>query len=185
VLGIDAQNVVLFVGHLQERKAVDRLIAAIKILIDKGYDLILLAVGGPVEDCDRQYVESLETYIQAHSLSGNVRLCGAHEDVLPFLFAADIFCLPSHREGMPNVLLEAMACGLPCVAPASAGGDELLLDGAGVIPSSNASDELADAIGHLLADPETQEKVRRLAVERVLRFNRIEDIVDDYERLLR
>ena len=182
-LEIGVESVVLFVGHLQERKAVDRLLGAVKVLVDKGFDLILLAVGGPVEVQDNQYVEDLKAYVQANSLSRHVRFCGAQGDVLPFLFAADIFCLPSHREGMPNVLLEAMACGLPCVAPASAGGDELLANGAGIVPLSNSADDLAVAIGNLLTDPEAQQGVRRLAIERVVRLYRIVDIVDEYEKI--
>ena len=65
-----------------------------------------------------------------------------------------MFVLPSDREGLPNSLLEAMACGLACVAPASAAGDQVLDPSSGVVPPSNDPRDLADALAALEHDPE-------------------------------
>lgn len=177
-------HLVVFIGHLQARKAVDRLLGAVKLLRDDGREVSLVLVGGPVEPEDADYVAHLERYVEASSLSAVVRFAGAHRDVRPFLFAADLLCLPSEREGMPNVLLEAMACGVPCVAPASAGGDILLGEGGGAVPSSNHSSDLARAIASLLDDPGARDRIRQRGLCRVRRSHRIESIVDRYETLI-
>jgi glycosyltransferase involved in cell wall biosynthesis len=117
-------------------------------------------------------------------LNEHVVFVGPQDDVTQDLFAADVFCLPSHREGMPNVLLEAMACGLTCVAPASAGGDELLFGSAGVIPESNSPADLAGALIDLLADPELRQALGTFAAARARVEHQPERIVADYEALL-
>ncbi len=183
-LGLGNTPVVVSIGHLQERKGTDRLLEAIGLLRDRGTAVTLVLVGGPVEAEDHAYVSALRAFVHSASLEHAVRFAGAKDDVVPYLSAADLFCLASHREGMPNVLLEAMASGVPCIAPASAGGDRLLAGGAGLIPPSNSPGDLADAIGHLLADPDERCRMRRLALDRVRRSHAIVEIIDAYERLV-
>jgi glycosyltransferase involved in cell wall biosynthesis len=183
-LKIDGGSIVLFVGHLQERKGVDLLIRAFRQVLDTGLDAHLVIVGGPVETIDARYVESLESIVRESGLDERVVFVGPKDDVTHYLFAADIFCLPSHREGMPNVLLEAMACGLTCVAPASAGGDELLFGSAGVIPDSNSPADLARALIGLLTDPELRQTLGTSAAARARAEHQPERIVADYEGLL-
>jgi glycosyltransferase involved in cell wall biosynthesis len=111
-----------------------------------------------------------------------VTFCGVADDPRPYLWAADAFALASFREGMPNSILEAMACGLACVAPPSAGGTELLSNGAGVIPPSNAPDDLAAALLTLVRDEQLCSRVGAAAVLRA-RDHDVERITDDYEQL--
>jgi glycosyltransferase involved in cell wall biosynthesis len=183
-LNIDGGSIVLFVGHLQERKGVDLLIRAFRQVLDAGVDAHLVIVGGPVEAEDLHYVELLEVIVSESGLNEYVVFVGPQADVIKYLFAADVFCLPSHREGMPNVLLEAMACGLTCVAPASAGGDELLFGSAGVIPDSNSSTDLANALIGVLVDPELRRTLGECAAARALEDFQPGRIVADYEQLL-
>jgi glycosyltransferase involved in cell wall biosynthesis len=183
-LKIEGGSVVLFVGHLQERKGVDLLIRAFQRVVESGQDAHLVIVGGPVDSVDGTYVESLTAIVRQSKLNERVIFAGAQQIVTPYVFAGDIFCLPSHREGMPNVLLEAMACGLACVAPASAGGDELLYGSAGVIPGSNSPTDLAGALMDLLADPELRQTLGERAAARVREEHRPERIVTQYEDLL-
>jgi glycosyltransferase involved in cell wall biosynthesis len=182
-LGLGEGLVVVSVSHLQERKGTDRLLAAADLLQGRGVAFTLLLVGGPVESEDVFYVERLKEFVSDRSLSGSVRFEGPKADVLPYLFAADLFCLASHREGMPNVLLEAMACGVPCVAPPSAGGDVLLGAGVGVIPHSNEPDALAGALESLLADSAARDRAQRRALEAVRRSHSIGQVIDQYEAL--
>jgi glycosyltransferase involved in cell wall biosynthesis len=183
-LGVDVHPVIVFVGHLQERKGVDQLLVAVKQLVDSGTDVTLLLVGGPVEAEDGRYAAALHAYVSRYQLDDRVRFLGPHADVVPYFHAADLFCLPSRREGMPNVLLEAMACGLPCVAPRDAGGDVVLRNGAGEITPSNRADELAAALGSLLSSPVRCKAIAATAVARVWSEHRIEAIVDSYEAVL-
>jgi len=181
-LGLGPEPVIVSIGHLQPRKGVDRLLEALARLRDRGTVATLLIVGGPVEAEDHGYVARLEALVRSHALAAQVRFAGPQTDVRPYLMAADLFCLASHREGMPNVLLEAMASGVPCVAPRGADGD--LLAGAGVVAVSNAPEDLADALGAVLEDPNRREQLCRIAQERVRRSHSITQIVDAYERLL-
>jgi glycosyltransferase involved in cell wall biosynthesis len=182
-LGLGGGTVALSIGHLQERKGTDRLLAAVALLRDRGVPLTLVLVGGPIEAEDHGFVAGLEQFTADRSLTELVRFEGPHDDVLPYLFSADLFCLSSHREGVPNVLLEAMACGVPCVAPASAGGLALLGGGLGVVPSSNDPAALADAIGGLLADRVARDRMRKLALDEVRRSHSIGLVIDRYEVL--
>jgi glycosyltransferase involved in cell wall biosynthesis len=83
---------------------------------------------------------------------------------------------------MPNSLLEAMACGLPCVAPASASGDEVLDAETGIVPPSNEPADLAAALARLAADPALRAELGRVARERVRRYD-VEPVADAYDRV--
>lgn len=151
-LGLTAERVVLFVGHLRPAKGVHLLLEAF-VYLTAGYpSLRLFLVGGANEATEGSYLCQLRTLIAQSALQDRVTIWGPQPDVLRFLHSADIFCLPSFVEGMSNALLEAMACGLICVAPPCAGGDELLADGAGLIPESNEPRALAQAIAAVLSD---------------------------------
>jgi glycosyltransferase involved in cell wall biosynthesis len=80
-------------------------------------------------------------------------MAGQISDVAPYFAAADVFVLPSHSEGSPNVLLEAMAAGLPVVATAVGGVPDTVTDGeqALLVPAAQPQ-AMADAIRRLLTD---------------------------------
>ncbi len=84
--------------------------------------------------------------------------------------AADLFVFPSRDEGMPNVVLEAMASGLPIVATAIAGSEELVRDGENghLVPPESAP-ALTDALARLIAQPETRRAMGRTSRERIER----------------
>jgi glycosyltransferase involved in cell wall biosynthesis len=73
-------------------------------------------------------------------------------DVHSHLRAADVFLLPSRAEGLSNALLEAMACGLACVATPASGSAGLLADGRGLLIPAGATELWADALRRLAAD---------------------------------
>lgn len=179
-LGISAELVIVFTGHLVERKGVDRLLEAFCLLIEGGEDAHLLLVGSGVGR-----VASLEQQLRATAAErlapGRVTFVGGVSDVLPYLQAADIFCLPSVREGMPNSLLEAMACGLACVAPVSAGSAELLNDGAGVIPASNSPVDLHGALTSLARSAPRRSELGEAARNRVMARHSVAAVVQAYQ----
>jgi teichuronic acid biosynthesis glycosyltransferase TuaC len=108
----DDRPIVLSVGHLIERKGFHVLIEAIGKVRLRKPNALLVIVG---EGEERAH---LEHQIEGLGLANNVRLVGAkpHDQLSAWYSAADIFCLASSREGWANVILEAMACGLPVVA---------------------------------------------------------------------
>lgn len=182
-LSLGDEQILLFVGHLQYRKGVDLLLEALCLLPDATRSVRLLVVGEALSKADRVYEERLRRIASRPELRGRIIFCGPRDDVALFFQAADIFCLPSRREGMPNVLLEAMASGLPCVAPPSAGGSDLLSGDFGVVPRFNCPEDLAEAIATLLASP-LDAKAKGDAAAAAVRSRYSPDLVArEYERL--
>ena len=172
---------VIYVGHLQQRKAVDRLLDAFAALRRGVSGARLLLVGGM-----RGAADDTEPALrrQAHELQlgDAVSFCGIVSDPLRHLWAADVLTLASEREGMPNSLLEALACGLPCIAPASAGGDEVLDAEVGIVPPSNDPAVLAAALRQLATDEEGRRQMGAAARRHSERFD-VERVVDRYVAL--
>jgi glycosyltransferase involved in cell wall biosynthesis len=181
-LGIEPQSfAVVYVGHLEARKAVDHLIEAFGLLVEAVPSARLLLIGGGRGTREDTEV-ALRRLVTELGLDAAVAFCGVQSDPRPYLWAADALALASVREGMPNSLLEGMACGLPCVAPASAGGDEVLDAGTGIVPSSNEPAELAEALERLALDLPLREELGRTAHARVQRYD-IESVAVAYERV--
>lgn len=180
-LGIRASVTIMFSGHLEPRKGVDHLLEAFADLIGTGASAHLLVVGGNHGHAP-DLGPALKALVQRRRLSSCVTFAGVVQDVVPYLQASDIFCLPSAREGMSNSLVEAMASGLACVAPASAGGEDLLAGGAGLIPESNSAADLLPALIRLANDPALRSRLGRTAIARI-QANRLSQVADAYEDL--
>ena len=132
-LGITDQFTVAFTGNLRTLKAVDRLIEAVRRLTETDRRVLLLIVGAGTGAADDSEAE-LRTQVRAGGLEQVVTFAGAVDDVVGYLWASDAFVLPSIREGMSNSLVEAMACGLACIAPVTAAGAEVLTAQTGIVP---------------------------------------------------
>ncbi|MFN8109904.1 MAG: glycosyltransferase [Thermoleophilia bacterium] len=141
---------VLCVGRLVPDKGQSLLVDAIGMLRQRGVPAELTLVGdGP----DRRH---LEDHVGASRLGEAVHLAGAvGQDTIRGYYAdADVFCLPSFAEGVPVVLMEAMAMGIPVVTTRIAGIGELVEDGvSGTLVRPGRADMLADAL-QALTDPE-------------------------------
>ncbi len=156
---------ILCVGRLSPVKAQHILIGAIDMLVHEGRDLLLHIVGGGP---DRQ---ALEREVIQRGLQDRVILHGfTPQNKLDSLYRqADIFALPSFAEGVPGVLMEAMAMAIPCVSTWVAGIPELIrsgIDGLLVPPSDTSA--LADAIRQLVTDPDLRLRVGQAGRQRVI-----------------
>ena len=119
-------RVVVSAGHLIELKGHHHIVRAVRKLADDGIDVELLIAGGRGRADD--YEPALRREITELGLENRVRLLG-HLDRLALaklLSAADVFCLASAREGWPNVVHEAHACGTPVVATNVGGVPEMI-----------------------------------------------------------
>ncbi len=182
-LGItDDQLAVVYTGHLRALKRVDRLVDAIEMRVRAGVDARLFLVGDSRADLDDRRA-ALRAQVKRAGLEDRVEFPGAVPDVRPYLYAADVFVLPSDREGLPNSLLEAMACGLACVAPASAAGDQVLDASSGIVPPSNDPRDLADALT-ALEDHAYRTRLGAGARDAVRRYS-LDAVTDRYESLYR
>jgi glycosyltransferase involved in cell wall biosynthesis len=90
----------------------------------------------------------LEEAIGRHSLGEDVRLIGArpHDEIPEWIAAGDALCLPSHQEGCPNVVLEALACGRPVVASRVGAVPEFVDASCGAVVSPHEPEQLAAAL---------------------------------------
>jgi glycosyltransferase involved in cell wall biosynthesis len=144
------QRLVLTVGRLSREKAqIDLLVAFNELLKHKpAVDGKLLIVGdGPERG-------RLAATVHAFGLSERVIFTGEVTNVQPYYAAADVFVLPSHSEGSPYVLLEAMAAGVPVVATAVGGVPEMVKheESALLVPSVDPR-AMASAIARILSEP--------------------------------
>ncbi|HYL31787.1 MAG TPA: glycosyltransferase family 4 protein [Stellaceae bacterium] len=146
----------LSVGHLIERKGHHHVIAALRRL-----PALTLAIAG--EGPERGALEALA---QQLDVAARVRFLGAlPHDALPSVYsAADALVLASSREGWPNVLLEAMACGTPVIASHAWGNPEIVADpAAGVLMCETSADGVAEAVYRLFAMPPARAATRAYA----------------------
>ena len=120
---------------------------------------------------------ALERQVQELGVGGLVEFLGHREDVPQVLADTDIFVLPSRTEAFPNVLLEAMATGLPVVASDVGGIPELVEDGRnGLLVPVGDAQALAAAIVRLMAEPQLADalgEAARLAIESRYSFDRM------------
>lgn len=140
----------LFVGRLVVEKAPQLLIAALARCSRGEFELRIVGAG--------ELRAELEHEIARHQLSAEVELVGSvGQDELPEHYAwADVFCLPSFAEGLPVVIMEAMATGLPVVSTPIAGIPELVRNGdSGLLVTPGNVDALTDAIC-ALRDPDVR-----------------------------
>jgi glycosyltransferase involved in cell wall biosynthesis len=162
-LGI-AGRTVGTVASLTEKKAPWLFLEIAEALVAEFEDLTVLHVGGgPLR-------EKAEAWLIRSSGQGRIRILGPRDDVEQILPALDLFLLSSAYEGLPNVILEAMACGVPVVAPDVGGCRELVRHGrSGFLAARGARDELLQASRSLLADSALRarlgDEARRIAVE--------------------
>ncbi len=156
----------LFVGRLVPEKGVLVLLRALATLRQGEVQIETVLVGdGPYRDELERAARRLGV---AEQLTFTGALTGAR--VAPLYREADVFCLPSFAEGLPVVLMEAMANELPVVTSRIAGIAELVDDGAnGVLLPPGRDDVIADALARLAADPELRARWGRAGRERVLR----------------
>jgi colanic acid/amylovoran biosynthesis glycosyltransferase len=155
---------IVAVGRLVEKKGFDVLIEAAAILRERGADVAVdIAGAGPLE-------ADLAAQILASGLEERVRLLGplAQDSMRELVRGARVFAAPcrvgadGNRDGLPTVLLEAMALGTPCVSTPVTGIPEAIRDGStGLLVPEDDAPALADALESLLADPERRRAISR------------------------
>jgi glycosyltransferase involved in cell wall biosynthesis len=157
--------VLLEVGRLCDVKGQRDLIAAVPRLGRD--DVTLLLVGEDIET-GGAYRRMLEREAFDLGVGDRVRFLGRRDDVPALLAAADALVLPSSIEGLPLVVLEAMAAQRPVVATAVGGTPEAVVDGeTGLLVPPGDVDALARAVDSLLADPERARRLGEAGARRV------------------
>jgi glycosyltransferase involved in cell wall biosynthesis len=158
------EKVILCAGRLSKEKAQIDLVAAIAHLGKQRPDLamrVFIIGDGPER-------ERISRAIQSAGLENSVVLTGHLKDLTPYYEAADVVAIPSLSEGSPNVLLEAMAFGVPIVATEVGGIPEIVTQGetALLVPPQDPG-AMATAIARLISEPGTASALARRAREKV------------------
>ena len=165
-LGIPAQApVVAFVGRLTSDKGIPELMEAFLQLAAQFPDLRLLLVGC-FEDEDPLPVATRRC-VETHP---HVIFAGPVQDTAAYYAIADVLVLPSHREGLPTVVLEAQAAGKPVVGASATGIVDLVVDGeTGLLFPVGDVPALAEALARLITDKALASKLGFAGQEQVIR----------------
>lgn len=173
---------VLSVGRLNHGKGYADLIEATGRLAARASVPDLFIAGkGPLE-------ASLKAQAREAGIGDAVTFLGfrPQEELVSLYRDASVFVLPSRYEGLPTVLLEAMACGCPVLATQVGGASEVVSDGEnGVFVPPGRPDDLADALQSLLQDPDRRAELGRQARRTVEARFAWDTIVDEFETLYR
>lgn len=179
------RKIFLFVGHIITNKGIFDLIQAFHELKNRGSSALLIMIGFGDD------VVKIEEEIKSRNLSESVLLPGyIPQKKLPqWVNASDIFVLPSYQEGLPNVVLEAMACRKPVIATRVGGIPEVVSDGVtGVLVEPRNVYQLTEAMQTLLQDEELCIKMGleagRLIHERFTWEASAERLIKVYQNLL-
>lgn len=186
-VGLRSGKVLLSIGHLTRNKGFDLLLHALKILVSRRNeaDLQMIIIGEGVMHGE------LEQLVASLGLHKQVRFIGAlpHHQLRVWYSAADVFCLASDREGWPNVIVEALACGTPVVATRAGGIPEIVNTRHLGILTERTPPALAESIAEALDRTWDREVIAREAQkhrweEAAQRLLTVHDAVSlDYKRV--
>lgn len=152
-----------FVGRPSPDKGLDLLLSACQSLANSGHVLGLTHVGGGLSARHQRDMDQLSSH------GWDVRILGELTDVTPVYAQLDALCLPTKREGFPNVVLEAAQAGVPCIATRATGIPDAIVNGdTGIIVDNRDPQSLAAALLSLSDSPETARRMGRAARERAI-----------------
>jgi glycosyltransferase involved in cell wall biosynthesis len=175
VLSLNKEKIINFTGRIVERKGVEILVRAFAknrgLLISS--NLIIVGIG-PEESKIRNLLVELD-------IADNVRFIGQVANVEELYQLSDIFVLPSYAEGMPNALLEAMACGLPVIASRIGGVVDVVEEGkTGILFEPGNVAELSSALKRLLEDGALRRKLGAEARKTIIEKFSIDKVAYEY-----
>lgn len=169
---------VMCVSKMRYEKGLDVLLQAWRLVHEQTPSARLIIVGnGPIQ-------AQLERLASALSISDSIEFAGLQRDVPAQLHRGRIGVLPSRWEGMPNALLEAMACGLACVATTVSGSEDIIQHGSnGLLVEPEDYESMARALLTLLHDPELIQNYGHAARQTTEKNYSLEHITNMYIEL--
>lgn len=184
-----AWEIILAIGSVNRRKGLDILVDAFaKVAKERPgtYLLIVGAIGKSKSKKSASFAEKLLHTIESTHAQGRVIFLGSKSNVEDYLQAADLLVFPSRREGMGNVVLEAMACGLPLITTPFIGlAEDFGIPESHYVLSKPSSTDLANDISRLLASPRARDHLGKGARNWVERTQDVNDILDRFNATYR
>ena len=181
-------KIVVFVGGIMKRKGVDLLIDAWSLVAAREPDVYLVCIGSIGSSAaSRVFYEEQTQKIIDLNLQEKVTLTGRVNNVHEYFQASDIFVLPSTKEGLPNSVLEAMACELPPVMSDIPGISRTVIRSLeeGTVFEERKPEILAKALLELLQDDNRRITVGHNARQRILEAYSINSRTKQYDALYR
>lgn len=175
-LGLDKNSIIITsVGELNRNKNNIVVLKALAKLHNARIHYVICGAG--------QKKEHLLSMAREIGVEENVHFMGFRTDVIEILKSSDIYLLPSIREGLPRSLMEAMACGLPCVVSNIRGNVDLIEHGVnGFLCSANASEEFPKAIDLLAEDKELRNSMGEFNSKKIQEFD-VSTVVKELGRI--
>ncbi|ADR35069.1 glycosyl transferase group 1 [Sulfuricurvum kujiense DSM 16994] len=166
-LRIDRDDfLLLFTGRIVADKGINELIAAFEHLALIHPKIRLLLVGDYEHELDPIHPDTFEL-ITVHS---RISVIPFQSDIRPYFCIADVLVLPSYREGLPNVLIEAGSCGLPLIATDINGCNEVIIEGDnGLLVEPKSISHLIDGIEKLVDSPDLYAALKKNARKSILK----------------
>jgi glycosyltransferase involved in cell wall biosynthesis len=176
----ERKNLVGFIGRFSKEKGIIIFIEAIQIVSKKREDIEFI-IGG-----DGALHETIINYIQKNNLESKVKLVGwiPHDELPKYLNQLKLLVLPSYTEGLPNIILEAMACGTPVLTTPVGAIPDVIHDGEnGFIIKNNTQQDIAEDVIRILEHP-SLELVVKNAKKYVEKNYTYAAKVENYEKIL-
>ena len=176
----DRKPLIGYIGRLSAEKGIQHYAQALPAILNDRQDLrVLIGGDGPLK-------ESIKASLQEGGVAARVDLPGwiSHNDLPEYLNQLRLLVLPSYTEGLPNTMLEAMACGTPVLATAVGAVPDVIIDGkTGFIMENNSPECIAANVIRALSSPNLEEiaEAGRRFVEGNFTF---EKVVENWRRVL-
>ncbi|MCL5125555.1 MAG: glycosyltransferase [Deltaproteobacteria bacterium] len=176
---LDPHPTVVYIGRLVKEKDPLTLIEAFSLLRELVPDTRLIMIG-------QGYLRAkVQRKIATSGVKDHIQLISGANDVRPFLRQGWLLVLPSISEGFPQVIIEAMACGLPVVATAVGGAPEIIEHGVnGLLVQPRSPELLAQSMASLLSDLEMRNSMGRMAREIVTQRFSLQNVVKMTEQII-
>jgi glycosyltransferase involved in cell wall biosynthesis len=175
----DRERVIGYIGRLSEEKGILDFVRAIPKVLEKEGDVRFI-IGG-----DGNLFREVQNFINENGLNKNVKLLGwvPHDDLPTYLNELKLLVLPSFTEGLPNIMLEAIACGTPVLATSVGAIPDVIKDHeTGFIMKSNSSKCIAENIIKVLKYPKLSDIIEN-ARESVNKEFRYEATVEKWKKI--
>lgn len=168
----DRPPLIGYIGRLRGEKGIQHFVQALPTILSDQQDLSVLIGGdGPLE-------EVIRASLKEEGLTARVSFPGwiSHDDLPKALNQLRLLVLPSYTEGLPNIMLEAMACGTPVLATPVGAIPDVIIDGkTGFIMENNSPECIAENVIRALNSPDLEEiaEAGRRYVGENFRFERV------------
>jgi amylovoran biosynthesis glycosyltransferase AmsD len=182
----EREKILLTVGHLHGRKGIDRLLWGLKPALLANPDWKLVVVGGGEKGhVDWGYLDYVSVLIQLLQLEGRVEFHPATRRIDEWYRRASLYVMGSRREGLPMVLIEAKAHGLPIIAfDCPTGPREIIRDGVDGHLIDNDSEAFGEAAGRLMGDATLRQQMSLAAQDDVARRFSADTVLAQWRALI-